>query len=111
MAVADSTPRGSGYTFNLLAGQDILTVPTMRAKLDAQLLGLGAGFLPEPMARPFLETGRLVAKQVERQQHVGRMSYAWRAPQGGAGRALQWWLHQLESPATRTALLNRHRMP
>jgi DNA-binding transcriptional LysR family regulator len=82
----------------------------MRAKLDAQLRGLGGGFLPEPMARPYLESGRLVARRVERPNRHARMSYAWRtAGPTGPGRALQWWLEQLESQATRTALLQRHR--
>jgi len=41
---------------------------------------------------------------------VGRMHYAWRAERGaaGLGRALRWWLEQLESPVTRRALLERH---
>jgi molybdate transport repressor ModE-like protein len=110
VAVADSTRHGAGLTMGLLPGQDVLTVPTMRAKLDAQLRGLGGGFVPEAMARPFIDSGRLVIKRVERTTRVGGMRYAWRT--GGAagpGRALQWWLAQLESPATRVALLERHR--
>jgi DNA-binding transcriptional LysR family regulator len=110
VAVADSTPRGSGLTFHLLHGQDVLTVPTMRAKLDAQVRGMGVGFLPEPIARPYIETGRLVARQVERPDRIARMSYAWRAD-AELGRGLQWWLKQLESPTTRQALLGRHREP
>jgi DNA-binding transcriptional LysR family regulator len=107
IAVADSVQRGMALTLGLLAGQDVLTVPTMQAKLDAQLRGLGGGFVPEPMARPYVEAGHLVVKEVERGTRVARLSYAWR---GNAipGRALQWWLGQLESPATRRALLGRH---
>jgi DNA-binding transcriptional LysR family regulator len=108
IAVADSVQRGAALTRGLLAGQDVLTVPTMRTKLDAQLRGLGGGFVPEPMARPYIETGLLVVKQVQRSaQRLVRMSYAWRSA-GGTGRALQWWLEQLEKPATRRALLERH---
>ena len=71
--------------------------------------GLGAGFLPEPMARPFIETGRLVARKVRRTARIVRPSYAWREPGPlGLGRGLQWWLPQLQSPATRKALLDRH---
>ncbi|WP_239027215.1 LysR family transcriptional regulator [Ramlibacter algicola] len=109
VAVADSTERGSPITLGLLAGQDVFTVPTMMAKLDVQLRGIAAGFLPEPMARPFLASGRLVAKRVRRPPRVARMSYAWRETGPlGPGRGLQWWLDQLESPATRRALLERH---
>ncbi|MCJ0762781.1 LysR family transcriptional regulator [Variovorax terrae] len=107
VAVADSVQRGGGLTMGLLGGQDVLTVPTMHAKLDAQLRGLGGGFLPEPMARPYIETGRLVAKKVDRPERLARMSYAWRGA-ASQGRALQWWLGQLESPTTRTALLEKH---
>ena len=110
VAVADSVQRGSGLTFGLLSGQDVFTVATMQAKLDAQLRGLGSGFVPESMARPFIEAGRLVVRQVERPERVIRVSYAWRGTTKAAqGRALQWWLHQLETPATRAALLVQHR--
>ncbi len=108
VAAADSVQRGSGLTIGLLAGQDVLTVPTMHAKLEAQLRGLGGGFLPEPMARAHLAAGRLVLKQVERSSRTARMHYAWRSPRLGPGRALQWWLGQLESRTTRDALLNAH---
>jgi DNA-binding transcriptional LysR family regulator len=109
IAVADSVQRGDGLTLGLLAGQEVLTVPTMRAKLDAQLRGLGVGFLPEPLARPFLQTGRLVPKFTLRPNRLSRLGYAWR--DGGVlgpGKGLQWWLQQLDSAATRTALLERH---
>lgn len=112
VAVADSVTRGGGLTLGLLAGQDVLTVPTMRAKLDAQLRGLGVGFLPEPLARPFIDTGRLVVRAVQRPERVVRASYAWRDAGGqGPGRALQWWLDRLASPATRNALLMRQYGP
>jgi molybdate transport repressor ModE-like protein len=110
IAVGDSTQRGGGLTQGLLPGQDVLTLPTMRTKLEAQLRGLGGGFLPEPMARPYLESGRLVARRLEQPSRTVHLCYAWRGPgHMGPGRALQWWLAQLDSPATRTALLERHR--
>ena len=52
--------------------------------------------------------------QVQRERLRARLGYAWResstpqpkkAPQG---LALAWWLEQLRSEATRTALLERH---
>jgi len=107
IAVADSVQRGGGVSVSLLGGQDVFTVPTMQAKLDAQLRGLGSGFLPEPMARPYIETGRLVVRRVARAPLVAHPRYAWRAT-GRPGRALQWWLDQLQSPVTRLALLERH---
>jgi DNA-binding transcriptional LysR family regulator len=110
VAVADTAQRLAPLTVNLLPGQDVLTVPTMRAKLEALVRGLGCGYLPEPMARPLVEAGRLVQKATVRANPVARMHYAWRAERSalGLGRALQWWLKQLESAATRRSLIDRH---
>jgi DNA-binding transcriptional LysR family regulator len=112
VAVADTRQRGTGMTVGLIGGQDVFTVPTMLAKLDAQLRGMGGGFLPEPMARPYIATGRLVARATDRRVRTARVHYAWRnrAP-APPGRALQWWLAQLDSAATRAALLNQHAGP
>ena len=104
VAVADSVQRGGGVTIGLLGGQDVFTVPGMLAKLDAQMRGLGAGFLPEYLARPYIGTGRLVEKKVTQPPRVVRVSYAWRQAEG---KALQWWLKQLDRPKTQRALLER----
>lgn len=110
VAVADSTQRGTGITHNLIPGQDVLTVPTMQHKLEAQLRGLGAGFLPLPLAQPYINAGRLIVKAVERPTRTIRMAYAWRQPRNASdmGRALRWWLDRLQHPTTRSALLNNH---
>jgi DNA-binding transcriptional LysR family regulator len=119
VAVADSAQRLTPITVNLLPGQDVFTVPTTHAKLEAQLRCLGCGYLPEPIAREHIAAGRLVVKATERLQAVVQMGYAWRTSSAGAsgttsaraqpvGLALRWWLDQLESPATRKALIERH---
>lgn len=110
IAVADSVQRGLPMTTGLLPGQDVLTVATMRAKLDAQLRGLGGGFVPEPMARPYIAAGLLREKQVLRPPRLPRFHYAWRADTP-PGRGLSWWLAKLEGPETRRALLEAHPMP
>jgi DNA-binding transcriptional LysR family regulator len=105
VAVADSVSRGTGLTIGLLGGQDVFTVPDMPSKLEAQLRGLGGGFLPESLARPYIDNGQLVAKQVDTPR-TNTCHYAWRdTRQAPAGQALKWWLHQLENQATRAALL------
>ena len=109
VAVADSVQRGSGLTIGLLPGQDVFTVSTMHGKLDAQVRGLGVGFVPELMAQHLIDQGVLVVREVERRQRVAQLSYAWRIPDGNegerGGRALQWWLKQLKNSTTRSALL------
>lgn len=113
VALADSIQRGGGLTISLLPGQEVMTVPDMPAKLEAQLRGLGVGFLPTCLAQPYIDTGRLVVKQIERGEHKLTFCYAWRkggkAGKGSQGRALQWWLEQLQSPVTRAALLAERR--
>ena len=92
----------------LLAGQEVFTVPTMNAKIDAQARGLGVGFLPESKIQSLLGQGFLVSKTVSRPTRLAQLSYVWRAParqQEPLGRALQWWLKQLESQTTRSALM------
>ena len=110
VAVADTARRLAPLTVNLLPGQDVLTVPSMRAKLEALLRCLGAGFVPEPLARPHLQAGHLVQKATARGGLVAHVHYAWRgeASTPGLGRALRWWLAQLQSPATQRALLEQH---
>jgi DNA-binding transcriptional LysR family regulator len=110
VAVADSTQRGRGVTHNLLLGQDVLTVPSMQHKLQAQLRGLGVGFLPWPLAQPHIDAGRLLVKPIASGTRQVPVSYAWRRPAAKApmGQALRWWLDRLEHPNTRHALLDRH---
>lgn len=112
VAIADSARQGMSLSIGLLTGQDVFTVPDLPAKLDAQIRGLGVGFLPTRFAQAYIDTGRLVAKSVERVEHQIQSSYAWRkSGPAGPGRALQWWLDQLRSVVTRSALLGERRRP
>jgi DNA-binding transcriptional LysR family regulator len=112
VAVADTVPQGMGLTFGLLAGQDVFTVPTMQAKLDAQLRGLGSGFLPLTLAKPYIDQGLLRVCEVMHPLRLATISYAWRENPDAKGqpagdKALQWWLQQLSHSTTRNALLRQ----
>jgi DNA-binding transcriptional LysR family regulator len=118
VAVADSAQRLAPYTVNLLPGQDVLTVGSMQVKIEVQLRCLACGFVPEPLAHEHIAAGRLVVKAVQRAAQPVTLGYAWRAPAGAGdkrkaplGLALRWWLDQLDRPATRKALLERHAGP
>ncbi|MBX3645082.1 MAG: LysR family transcriptional regulator [Rubrivivax sp.] len=113
VAVADTAQHMSPLTLNLLPGQDVLTVSSMDAKIEALLRGLGCGYIPETMVRNHLDAGRLVARRTLRPNAPVRLGYAWRCGVGRRERAslglgLQWWLKQLAMPTTRQALLQRH---
>jgi DNA-binding transcriptional LysR family regulator len=104
VVAADTSRNLPPRSVGLSNGQDTLTVPTMQAKLEAQLFGLGVGFLPLNLAGPALSTGRLVRKEVEEDSiKTTRISLAWRPRD--AGKALRWWLEKLEEPTVRVALL------
>jgi DNA-binding transcriptional LysR family regulator len=112
VAVADTAQHMSPLTVNLLPGQDVLTVSSMAAKLEALLRGMGCGYIPEPMVRLHLRDGTLLQKKTLRPNAPVRMGYAWRCGSGRRERAalglgLQWWLKQLAVPTTRQALLER----
>ena len=109
VAIADSARSFAPVTTGVQPGQDVLTVPTLAAKLEAQLRGLGCGFLPDSLVRRHAEAGRLVVKATALPRRTAPLRYAWRAgPNATPGLALQWWLAQLRSAATRRALLQQH---
>lgn len=92
-------PRSTG----LLSGQDLLTVASFEQKLAVQLAGLGCGYLPEPFARPYLASGRLVARRTAQPQPPAAPRYSWRS--SARGKALAWWLARLDVPRVRERLL------
>lgn len=108
VAVADTARDLQPITIGVLPGQDVLTLPTMAAKLEALVRGLGCGFLPEPMVRRHVQAGHLLQKAVDQPPRLIALHYAWRQAGAQRGLALAWWLQQLESPATRRALLELH---
>lgn len=109
VAVADSAVSAKArekMSIGILSGQDVFTVPNLQAKLDAQLRGLGCGYLPRCLAQPYLDSGQLLQRATENTPRVSRISYAWpTVPKVALGKAMLWWLSKLDNPATRRALL------
>ena len=96
VAVADSSRNLPPRTTGLLSGQDTLTVPDLAAKLQAQVMGLGVGYLPQCIAAPTVAQGRLVIKTIE-EPKVSQMLYlAWRTAH--RGKALRWFVGQVYVP-------------
>jgi DNA-binding transcriptional LysR family regulator len=102
VSVADSSRHLPPRTTGLLGGQDVLTLPTMAAKLAAHVAGLGVGFLPLPLAEREAEAGRLVILPVEIPKPAGDAVIAWRPNR--TGKALRWFIRQLESGQVRAGL-------
>lgn len=108
IAVADSARRLTPITVGVLPGQDVLTLPSLAAKLEGLLRGLGCGSMPVSMVRRHIDAGRLVHKATYEGRRGGMMNFAWRDTGQVPGRALAWWLARLKSPTTRQALVDQH---
>ena len=102
VAVGDTGRTMPRFSTGLLTGQQTLTVPTIRAKLAAQVAGLGCGHLPRSLATPYLSTGSLVEKRTEEVRQPVTKQIAWRTT--GRGKCLQWFLNRLADPAVQSAL-------
>lgn len=104
VVMADSAQRMATQTHGVHAGQDVVTVPNLVTKIEAQVRGLGCGRLPASLVDRLQAAGRLVGKQTAGPAREVEMLYGWRRS-AAHGKALAWWLQQLDSPKTREALL------
>ena len=103
VAVGDTARNLPTVTIGLLGGQDVLTVPTMEAKVAAQVAGLGCGNVSVGHARPYIEAGLLVPKLLSESRIGGNMYYAWST--AVRGKAMKWFLSRLDDEAVRRSLL------
>ncbi|MFJ1299476.1 LysR family transcriptional regulator [Pseudomonadota bacterium AL_CKDN230030165-1A_HGKHYDSX7] len=104
IVVADTSRNLPPRTRGVLQNQAMIVMPTMEAKIEAQMRGLGCGHLPLTLAAPYITQGRLVvcptSDVIPLTEHV---VYAWRPE--AAGQALKWWLERLQSPRLCESLL------
>ena len=99
VAAEDSSRRLAPRRAGIVSGQQVLNVPDMQSKLEAQLAGVGVGFLPRFLILDALADGRLLEKVVAEPRHQTSLQLAWRRGTGRAladGKALQWWLARLD---------------
>jgi len=93
VVVGDGARSLTDRTVGLLSGQRRITVPTMQAKIAAQVAGLGHGFVPRVCVRAALEKGVLVEVPVEEPRADETFWLAWRPEH--RGEALKWWCERL----------------
>ena len=106
VAVSDSARQLGARTVGLLFGQDMLAVPDMETKYTFQLRGIGFGFLPEAWARPAIDAGLLVEKEVIEPKADETFYLAWRSGEEGA--ALAWWLKRVREHTPFDRMMARH---
>jgi DNA-binding transcriptional LysR family regulator len=93
ISAADSSRVLTPYSSGILAGQNVLTVPDMNAKLQAQIAGLGVGYLPKKMAEHHANKGELIIKTVAEPKPKSTSFLAWN---NNGGKAQQWLVEQLK---------------
>ncbi|MCS5711913.1 LysR substrate-binding domain-containing protein [Candidatus Berkiella aquae] len=103
IAVADSTRGLTTRSSGILPGQSILTVNTMQEKIDAMIAGLGIGYLPLTQAKPYIKSGELIEKNVQRLKTKGIVSLAWRPSL--IGKAGLWFIEQLSNKTIANRIL------
>ncbi|MFZ6675618.1 LysR family transcriptional regulator [Undibacterium sp. Xuan67W] len=103
IVVGDTGRQLPSITAGILTGQDTLTVPSLHAKLLAQIAGLGCGNLPRALAQPHLQSGALIEKSLEENRLSGTNRIAWRS--NNKGKALHWFLQRLADPVVQRILL------
>ncbi len=79
-----------------VSSQPLIALPTLCWVQQALCAGLAAGFLPLHLAAPAIDEGRLVAKRVAGEDDALQCYLAWR--DDSPGKALQWWVEQLDRP-------------
>jgi len=103
VSVGDTSRNLPPRTTGLLSGQDVLTVPSMAAKVTAHIMGLGVGWLPRHLAQREAAAGRLRIFATQINKSGGELVLAWRP--GHAGKALKWFVKRLDDANIRNALL------
>lgn len=93
VVVRDTSRQAAPLTKRVFAKKSVLTVPTVQAKIDAQVAGLGVGFLPRLRALPYLQTGQLVAVPCALDRESSSLHVAWKT--NNKGNALRWFVERL----------------
>ena len=105
VVVSDTSRDLPARTRGLLTQQPMIIMPTMQDKIEAQVRGLGCGYLPLSLAAGHIAQGRLVVCATEEGISMYEdLAYAWQARRPGAG--LAWWLEKLKSPRLCASLLD-----
>jgi DNA-binding transcriptional LysR family regulator len=92
--VADSARHLPERSTGLLDGRSRLVVPSMARKIDAQVRGLGVGYLPRHRIQRELAEGLLHVLPLAEPRPPVELSVAWQKNQAGLG--LAWFVERLE---------------
>jgi DNA-binding transcriptional LysR family regulator len=96
VVVADSSRELTARSAGLLDGQARITVSSIDKKIEAQLLGLGVGYLPVTRIQQALQRGQLMQLAVKNPDNRElNMNMAWR--KDNPGKALAWFVEKIQA--------------
>jgi len=93
IVVKDSTKLMTPRTIGWTRQNKLITVPSMRDKIEAQLGGLGVGYLPQHRIQNHLDSGELVQVKLQESNPPSSGVKAWRT--GVSGNALNWFRERI----------------
>ncbi|MDV5168213.1 HTH-type transcriptional activator AllS [Photobacterium rosenbergii] len=86
--IEDTSQHINKRTAWLLRDQKEIKVPDLSTKVACHKSGTGIGFLPKNLAKPMIEKGELIEKEVQWSRTPSPLSIGWR--QNSAGEVTQW---------------------
>jgi DNA-binding transcriptional LysR family regulator len=104
VCVTDTSVRLEPKVAWRLRGQKALTAPDFLHKIQMQVAGLGVGFLPRQLCRPYVECGDLVTRAVVEPKQDTPLFLAWRSEL--QGKCFNWWLEALRKPEMKASWTN-----
>jgi len=106
VVVADTSRLALARSYGVQTHQERLAMPSMRAKIAAQVAGLGVGWLPLEKVRQHLAQGTLLAQATQDPREPNLLFVGWHSHR--AGPALQWWVDKLRDPRLVAPLLHQN---
>ncbi len=95
IVIADSSLSSPGRSSGLLESRQIIRVPNAAAKIQAQLMGVGVGFLPKHLIQNEIQREELVILDCTVPRPNIPLYIAWR--KNNSGKALQWFVNASSS--------------
>lgn len=105
VVVHDTSRHRAGADLRVLDEQQMLSVHDFNAKVQAQIAGLGCGFLPRYLAAPHLESGALIERRLDTETRHDEAFMAWN--ENATGNAAMWWRENLQNIAGMGAVYRR----
>lgn len=94
IVVGDSSQTAPGRSSGLLDSRQVIRVANVAAKIQAQMMGVGVGFLPSHLIREEVKSGDLIVLECSVPRPKAPLYMAWRKENNG--KALNWFVEAFE---------------